>query len=98
MRGFIDYQNEHDGTLYHAVDKADLDTVAEHCKALRSIGATKNTQGDWHVMSVDPFVIQQWCDRKGITWKEFMRTEAGHADAFINDPDNAAFRVHTGRI
>lgn len=98
MRGFIDYQNEHEGTLYHAADKADIDLVAEHCKALRSIGATKNTQGDWHAMSAPPFIIQQWCDRKGITWKEFMRSGSKHPEAFVNDPDNAAFRVHTGRI
>jgi len=97
MRGFIDYANEHDGTLYHAVDKADLDTVAEHCKALRSIGATTNTQGDWHAMTADAFTIQKWCDLKGITWADFFR-DPKLAERFVNDPDNAAFRVHTGRI
>lgn len=97
MRGFIEYDNEHEGRLFHAVDKADLDTLAEHCKALRSIGATTNTQGDWHAMSADAFTIQSWCDRKGITWADFFRDKK-HAEHFINDPDNAAFRVHTGRI
>lgn len=97
MRGFIDYENEHEGTLYHAVDKADLDTLAEHCKALQSVGATKNTQGDWHVMSADAFTIQKWCDMRGITWAQFFQDKS-HAERFINDPDNAAFRVHTGRI
>ena len=97
MRGFIDYENEREGTLYHAVDKADLDALADHCKALRSIGATTNTQGDWHAMSADPFTIQKWCDIKGITWTDFFR-DPKHATHFVNDPDNAAFRVHQGRI
>jgi hypothetical protein len=48
-------------------------------------------------MSADAFTIQQWCDRKGITWAEFFRDKK-HAEHFVNDPDNAAFRVHTGRI
>jgi hypothetical protein len=97
MRGFIDYENEHDGVLRHAVEKADLDTLAAHCKALQSVGATKNTQGDWHVMSADAFTIQAWCDRAGVTWAQFFRDKTLQ-NRFINDPDNSAFRVHTGRI
>ena len=97
MRGFIEYTNEHDGTLYHAADKRDLDLIADHCKALRSIGATKNTQGDWHCMTADAFTIQKWCDVRGITFREFFQ-DPKHGEHFINDPDNAAFRVHEGRI
>ena len=48
-------------------------------------------------MRADVFTIQAWCDRHGVTFAQFMR-DPKLADRFINDPDNAAFRIHTGRI
>jgi hypothetical protein len=49
-------------------------------------------------MSADAFTIQQWCDRAGVTWAQFFQRQDTRTKRFINDPDNAAFRVHTGRI
>jgi hypothetical protein len=80
----------------HAVDKADLDIVAEHCQALRNAGLT-GTKDDKLAMRCDGFTVMEWCNRKGIAWKEFWR-DTRIQTRFIEDPDNAAFRVWTGKL
>ena len=97
MRAWIEDIDQHHEAHIHAVDKADVDLIAAHCGAWRSVGATKTTDGDWHAMTCDGFTIMQWCNNKGITWREFFRDQKIQ-NQFLNDPDNAAFRVHTGRI
>lgn len=88
--------DQHDVAI-HEVDKADLDLIAAECMALRSAGMTKTSDGDWHVMKADGWTINDWCVRKGVTFAQFMRDRLLQ-DRFINDPDNSAFRIHTGRI
>lgn len=97
MRVWIDPIDDQHEAYVTAVDKSELDTVAAHCKALQSSGQTKTPDGDWMVMSAHGWTIVDWCNRKGVTFKQFMRDKIVQ-DRFINDPDNAAFRVHGGRI
>lgn len=98
MRGWDIFKKDakHD-VLLHAVDKRDLDTIAKHCADLRATGQVSTPDGDKLCMSADGFTIQAWCDAKGITWKEFFRDQKLQT-RFIEDPDNAAFRVWTGRL
>jgi len=84
-------------TTVASVSKADVDLVASHCAALRSAGHTTTGEGDKLAMSVPGWVINDWCTRKGITFREFMR-DRPMQDRFLSDPDNAAFRVWQGRI
>jgi hypothetical protein len=97
MRAWIQGVDEQHDAYGYTADKADLDLVAAHCGALRAAGATKNTQGDHHIMTCDGFTILAWCTAKGLTWAEFFRDKAVQK-RFLEDPDNAAFRVHTGRL
>lgn len=77
-------------------DKRDVDAVADHCKALRSVGAG-NGKDDKLAMSAPGWVINDWLVRKGITFAEFMSNRRLQTQ-FIEDPDNAHFRVWTGRL
>lgn len=78
------------------IDKRVLDAQAEHCKALRSAGFG-NGKDDKLAMSVDGWVINDWCVKKGITFAEFMRDQKLQT-RFVEDPANAAFRVWEGRL
>lgn len=77
--------------------KSDVDAVAQHCADLRAAGLDTTGHGDKLVASVPGWVINDWCTRKGITFREFMRTPK-LAERFLSDPDNAAFRVWKGRL
>jgi hypothetical protein len=79
-----------------SVDKADLDALAKHCADMRAAGEG-NGKDDKLAMRADTFTITAWCERKGVTWKQFFRTPE-LIDRFIMDPDNAAFRVWQGRL
>lgn len=78
------------------IDKRVLQAQAEHCKALRSAGFG-NGKDDKLAMSVDGWVINDWCVKKGVTFAEFMRDQKLQT-RFVEDPDNAAFRVWEGRV
>lgn len=78
------------------IDKRDLDTLAKHCADMRAIGAG-NGKDEKLAMSVDGWVINDWCVRKGITFAEFMRDRKLQT-RFIEDPQNAAFRIWEGRL
>ena len=97
MRFWMEELDAQHDVAIHAVDKRDLDLIAEHCKALRSAGMTKTQDGDWHAMKADGWTILAWCNKQGVQWKDFWRDKALQ-NRFIADPDNAAFRVHEGRI
>jgi hypothetical protein len=97
MEVWIDPIDDQHEAYVTAVDKSELDIVAAHCGALKSSGQTKTPDGDWMVMSAHPWTIVHWCNINGVSFKQFMR-EPKLMDRFINDPDNAAFRVHGGRV
>lgn len=47
--------------------------------------------------TIPGFVIQQYCNEKGVSFAEFMRNPV-HATRMLNDPDLRAFRIHPGRV
>lgn len=96
MSGF--FIDQHDDTFVMAttIDKRVLDAQADHCKALRNAGAG-NGKDDKLCMSADPWVVNDWCVKRGMTFAQFMRDPKAQA-RFVEDPDNAAFRVWEGRL
>lgn len=95
--GYFVEQYDNDNLLLAATaDKREVDAVAEHCKAMRSVGAG-NGKDDKLAMSAPGWVVNDWCVRKGIRFAEFMRDRKLQT-RFLNDPDNAHFRVWTGRV
>lgn len=77
-------------------DKRDLDALAKHCADLRAVGAG-NGKNDKLAMRADGWTINDWCVKRGITFAEFMRDKKLQT-RFIEDPDNAGFRVWEGRL
>lgn len=97
MRFRLEGLDAHTDVAVHEVDRWEVDAIAAECKARQSAGLTKTGDGDHHVMSVHPFVLQKWLDARGVTYAKFIRDQA-LVERFINDPDNAAFRIHEGRV
>jgi hypothetical protein len=96
--GFLVENHEDSDKLILATtaDKRDLDALADHCAALRNVGAG-NGKDEKLAMSVDGWVVNDWCVKKGVTFREFMRDRKLQT-RFIEDPDNRAFRVWEGRL
>lgn len=73
-----------------------LQYVADHCKSLREAGETGSQ--DMRLLGVVPrFMIEMYCNDKGISFGEFMRNPEIQT-RMLNDPALAAFRVHEGRV
>lgn len=99
MRAWIDeYDNDHD-VVIHAAQKSDLDILADHCKALHNAGAG-NGKDEKLAMRADGWTIMDWCNRKGVSWQQFWSGSDAKQlqERFIEDPDNAAFRVWKGKL
>jgi len=79
----------------HGVSGQALDTLATYC---REAGDAHRSGGDWkHAASVDTTVIIAWCNKRGVTFNRFMNDEPLQ-NAFLNDPENAPFRIWRGRV
>lgn len=90
---------EHDDThdvALHEIDKADADTIAEFCKSAHNAGATGSSEMK-HVMRVDGWFIVDWCNKRGVTFAQFMRDESLQM-AFMEDPSLSMFRIWKGRV
>lgn len=85
----------HDVAL-HEIDRADADTVAEYCKAAHNDGAHGSADMK-HVMRVDGFFIVDWCNKRGLTFAQFMRDQSIQK-AFMEDPELSMFRIWKGRV
>lgn len=96
MRAWVEEIDDAKEAHIHAVDRQDLEIIKEHCAALHNAGLT-GTKDDKLVMSCDGFTIMDWCNRKGIKWGHFWRDKKAQL-RFLEDPDNAAFRVWKGKI
>lgn len=89
-----DIDDEH-MAFVHATSGDDLDTLATYC---REAGDAHRAGGDLkHVASVDSAVIIDWCNKRGITFQQFMRDQ-DLLTKFLDDPVNAPFRVWKGRV
>ncbi|MEF2156395.1 hypothetical protein V3390_09195 [Luteimonas sp. FXH3W] len=82
--------------IFHEAKRSDIDLVKNHCADLRSIGAGEGKDDKW-CMSAPGWVIIAWCDRHGVSWGDFMRNPE-LTNRFIEDPDNAAFRIWQGKL
>lgn len=96
MRGFIHEVDDKHERYVHVADKADIDEVAKHCADLRAIGAGSG-KDDKLAMHADGYTIMEWCNKVGVTWRQFWNNPE-LPKRFIEDPDNAAFRVWTGKL
>jgi hypothetical protein len=76
---------------------AEIQRVADYAKARHNEGYQTALGGDKLVASVHPAVIHQWCNARGITMSQFM-CDSKLSKQFLEDPDNAAFRVWKGAI
>ncbi len=50
-----------------------------------------------HYARIPMSAIEQYCQRKGIKFQEFMNDDKFFR-AFLNDPDNRLFRTKPGRV
>lgn len=95
MRAWIEELDDDHDVYFHAVDKSQIQAVADSCAALRDAGMTGKE--DKLVMSCDGFTIMEWCNRHGITWDQFFR-DSEITNRFLDDPANAPFRIWKGRV
>lgn len=82
--------------VIHTVDARQVKAVMDNAAALRSVGHGNGSDMKL-CMSVDGFVIQAWCDKHGVSWTDFMN-DPDMTKRFVEDPDNAAFRIWEGRV
>lgn len=95
MRAWINDIDEDTVAFVHGTAGEDLDALATHC---REVAEVQKAGGDMKLaMSVDGTVIIDWCNKRGITWQQFMQDSAIQT-RFLDDPDNAVFRIWKGRI
>lgn len=74
----------------------DCDAILDHAKALHREGHHGSSEMK-HAAKLPFVAIEQYCNRLGITFEEFMR-ERKHVRAMLNDPDLSGFRIWPGRV
>lgn len=95
MRAWMETVGDEDVALVHGVSGQDLDTLIQYAKEKSE---QHTSGGDMkHVARVEQTVIIDWCNKRGVTWAQFMRDESLQT-AFLDDPANAPFRIWKGRI
>lgn len=81
---------------YAVVQTSKLRQLADACRDQREAGQSGDE--DIKVLAhVDAWICEDWCNRKGVLWRDFMRDPQVQAD-FLNDPANAPFRVYRGYV
>jgi hypothetical protein len=81
---------------YAVITTDELKALADECSVQRDAGMSGD--GDMKVLAhVNGWVIEDWCNRNGVVWAEFMR-DPSIQTKFINDPCNKPFRVWQGRV
>jgi hypothetical protein len=96
MKVRIEYDDSGREVFVHTESAASVHGVMETCKALQLNGITGEKEMR-HLAEFPGYLIQQYCDQKGIQWAEWFQNPA-HARAMLNDPDLAYFRVHRGSV
>lgn len=77
---------------------AEVKAVAEYAKGLHNAGMDKALDGgDKLVASVHPAIVHKWCADNGVTFDRLM-CDPAIAKRFLEDPNNAHFRVWRGAI
>jgi hypothetical protein len=96
MKGRFEYDEWGRDVIVHSESAASVNGVVEACKELQSHGITGDKEMK-HLAEFPGYIIQQYCDLKGITWAEWFQNPV-HARTMLNDPDLAYFRVSTGKV
>lgn len=96
MKGRIEYDDSGREVIVHTESAASVHGVMETCKALQLNGITGEKEMR-HLAEFPGYLIQQYCDQKGIQWAEWFQNPA-HARAMLNDPNLSYFRVHRGSV
>ena len=74
----------------------DIAPVLQNIKDLKSISDGKG-QNFWHIGKVPLGVIEEYCNKRGITYGEFLKNK-DIARQFLTDPDYSHFRIYEGNI
>lgn len=74
----------------------DVEPILDGCHARRVQGMTGSSEMR-HAASLPMVVVEAYCNDHRITFAEFM-ADPRHANAMVNDPALAAFRVWEGRV
>jgi hypothetical protein len=85
----------HEAHIYEA-RVSDLKEVADYAQKRADMGL-QGSKDMWLAATVPTFIIQKFCNEKGIAWKEFMRNGSLQT-YFLNSEYAEPFRVHKGRI
>lgn len=94
MKAWIQDIDEDHVAFVHGTSGEDLDTLITHNRERSEQGHSD----DWKLAaSVDGTVIMDWCNKRGVTWAQFMQDSALQT-RFLDDPDNGVFRVWRGKI
>lgn len=84
----------HLAILTHA-DMDELRAVSDTCARLRDV---TNSKGDVVRVASVPFeMVQKFCDLKGITYSQFIGSNA-YDKEFLNSEEIKAFRTWRGRL
>lgn len=71
--------------------------VADHATAVRNSGYRRDKDGDGILMEVPAFLVEKYCNDRGVTFSEFMRNPV-HATNMMTDPALAHFRTTTEKL
>lgn len=96
MRGTFDQDSAGREIIVHTASASDVLAVADTCKWLQSNGLTGDKEMQ-HLAEFPGYLIQQYCDQKGIGWDEWFQNPV-HARAMLNDPDLRDFRIKRSRV
>jgi hypothetical protein len=80
----------------HEISLAEIQQAKDHAAGLRGVGHT-GTKDMKLAAQVPDFVVYDWCNKRGIKFQEFIRDDR-LVTAFLDDPDNKAFRIWEGKI
>lgn len=74
----------------------DVEPILERAKALHN-DSRFGTKDYRHLASLPKVLVEDYCNRAGITFADFMEDEA-HVKRMLTDPSLSYFRVHKGGV
>jgi len=96
MKGRLDKDDLGRDVIVHAESMESLKGLMDTCQTLQSHGLTGDKEMR-HLAEFPGYLIQQYCDNRGITWAEWFQNPV-HARAMLNDPDLSGFRIHRSQV
>lgn len=90
---FISNPDNDDTVVVHT---ARFDGLLDHNAELRATQQFGDKDMK-HVANIPGIVIEDYCFRRGVTWREFFQ-DPKHIKAICNDPAFAYFRVAPGEV